>query len=172
MVSQSAKSVLMINPASFGFDVETAQSNTFQTKLQASNGDIALQALAEFDQAVYTLGQAGVNVVVHRGDPREQKPNAVFPNNWLSTWPNGQVFLYPMATNSRRVERDQRVLDQIAQKFMVNRITDLSTSENFEKYLESTGVIIFDHLNKIAYGCVSVRCDEQLFINHVSSLGY
>lgn len=171
-VRQSAQSVLMVSPASFGFDSQTAVSNKFQVKLPIGSSAITSRAMQEFRTAVATLRHAGINVVVHAGDPTDNKPNAVFPNNWISTWPDGRVFTYPMATTSRRVERDSRVIDQLADKFAIKSVTDLSGSETDERYLESTGVIIFDHVYKIAYGCLSQRCDEELFKSHVESLGY
>lgn len=140
--------------------------------LAADPSDVASRAMSEFRTAVATLRRAGINVIVHDGNPNDDKPNAVFPNNWLSTWPNGKVFTYPMATASRRTERDQSVLDQLADKFAIKQTIDLSGSESDEHYLESTGVIIFDHLNRIAYGCLSQRCDQGLFVSHVTALGY
>lgn len=169
---QSARSVLMVSPASFAFDTQTAASNTFQVKLAVRSSVITSRAMQEFRGAVSTLRRAGVNVVAHQGDPGDKRPNAVFPNNWISTWPDGRVFTYPMATASRRVERDDRIIDQLAGKFAINRVIDLSGSELDERYLESTGVIIFDHIQKIAYACVSQRCDTELFKRHVMSLGY
>lgn len=171
-VSQSAKSILMISPASFGFDLETAESNTFQIKTEASQSSVIARAMKEFDQAVEKLRQANVDIVVYQGSSGDNRPNAVFPNNWISTWPDGSVFLYPMATKSRRGERDQRVLDQISEEFAISKTTDLSASEKAKKYLESTGVMIFDHLNRIVYGCISARCDQQLFTDHAKNLGY
>lgn len=169
---QSAQSVLMVSPASFAFDQQTAVSNKFQVMLTVESSTVTARAMREFRSAVATLRHAGVNVIVHAGDPVDNRPNAVFPNNWISTWPDGRVFTYPMATVSRRVERDSKVLDQLAQKFIIDQTTDLSQNEADERYLESTGVIIFDHIQKVAYGCISQRCDRDLFVNHVTSLGY
>lgn len=169
---QSAQSVLMVSPASFGFDSQTAVSNKFQVMLSADPSDVTSRAMREFRTAVTTLRRAGINVIVHDGNPNDDKPNAVFPNNWISMWPNGRVYTYPMATASRRIERDRNVLDQLADKFAIKQTIDLSGSESDERYLESTGVIIFDHLNKVAYGCISQRCDQGLFVSHVESLGY
>lgn len=171
-VSQSARSVLMVSPASFGFDEQTAKTNAFQIRPDTSRSETIDHAMLEFRDAVDQLRQANIDVIVHQGDPSENKPDAVFPNNWISTWPDGRVYLYPMATESRRAERDQRVLDQLAEYFTVQQTIDLSDSEANQQYLESTGVIIFDHINKLAYGCLSERCDQDLFNSHVANLGY
>lgn len=170
--TQSARAVLMVHPTSFGFDEQTAQSNAFQNKSTLSGAQIVIRANAEFQNAVATLSKHGVEVVVFEDEAVPPKPNAVFPNNWLSTWPDGRIFLYPMATESRRIERSNAVLDSLKIHFNVSSVVDITTPENDQKYLESTGVIVFDHINKIAYACASIRCNAQLFTDHVTSLGY
>jgi hypothetical protein len=171
-VSHCAQSVLMVSPASFAFDAQTAVSNKFQIELPIEPAQVTSQALAEFNAAVTTLRLAGIDVVVHEGRADEHKPSAVFPNNWITTWPNGTVYTYPMATPSRRTERDPLVLRELAAKFDVSSIIDLSGSEADNRYLESTGAIVFDHASKVAYGCISERCDEELFRAHVKGQGY
>lgn len=168
----SASAVFMVRPTSFGFDEQTAESNAFQQRLGASVADITHRALAEFDTLVATLRGRGIEVVVFEDDAKPAKPNAVFPNNWLSTWPDGRLYLYPMATESRRIERSPAAIELLAQHFEVCEVIDISGAEQRGTYLESTGAIVFDHPNKLAYGCLSVRCDEELFTSHVKSLGY
>lgn len=172
MIQQSTSTVLMVQPVSFGFDDQTAQTNTFQNKLNLSADEITRKALAEFDGFVERLRQHDIEVVVFRDEPLPPKPNAVFPNNWLSMWPDGRLFLYPMATQSRRIERSQKLLHDLAESFQVDDIIDLSHEEITDRYLESTGVLVFDHTNKLAYGCISPRCDDGLFKQHGAALGY
>lgn len=162
----------MVRPTSFGFDEQTAESNAFQNKLTADIGEIRQRAGIEFQRAVDTLSGHGIEVMAFEDSTVPPKPNAVFPNNWLSTWADGRIFLYPMATESRRVERNPAVIDSLKEYFKVSSVTDLSSSENDGRFLESTGVMIFDHVHKIVYGCVSLRCDADLFANHAKSLGY
>lgn len=169
---QSARSVLMISPTTFGYDYQTAESNAFMVEVPVEPDLITHQASDEFEVAVEKLRAADVDVIVHQGDPDEYRPSAVFPNNWLSTWPDGRVFTYPMATASRRVERDSRVLDQLTETHIITEIVDISESEVNGQHLESTGAIVFDHQAKVAYGCISERCDVDLFTSHVESLGY
>lgn len=121
---------------------------------------------------VHTLRTNGIHVTVFEDTDALRKPDAVFPNNWFSAWPNGHVYLYPMATESRRVERSYMAIHALAQDFSVAQVTDISGVEQHGFALESTGVIIFDHENKIAYGCVSPRCDASLFTSHTLELGY
>ncbi len=169
---QAAQSLLMVRPTSFGFDKETAQSNAFQHKPTIPHREVLERANTEFQEAVETLQNYGVRVIVFEDAPTPEKPDAVFPNNWLSTWSDGTIYLYPMATESRRIERTSAVIDLLREQWEVSHIIDLSASENEGKYLESTGVMIFDHIHKIVYGCLSIRCDEELFATHATSLGY
>lgn len=169
---QSARAVLMVRPSTFGFDDQTAQTNTFQHHTGLAHSEVLARANAEFDHAVETLNNIDIAVTVFEDSDSRPKPNAVFPNNWLSTWPDGHIFLYPMATESRRIERSFEALELLSRQFKISEVTDLSEPERRSLFLESTGVIIFDHVNKIAYACVSPRCDEQLFKDHVTDLGY
>ena len=169
---QSASALLMVRPATFGYDEETAASNTFQHKPSISKDEVRQRASDEFQSAVDTLRAHGVAVSVFEDKETLPKPDAVFPNNWLSMWQNGSTYLYPMATESRRIERSDAALELLREQYRINEVIDLTSSELSGTYLESTGVMVFDHEAKIAYGCLSVRCDEELFEEHALSLGY
>jgi len=162
----------MVQPVSFGFDDQTAQTNTFQNKLSIEASEITRKALQEFDDFIDRLRQHDIDVTIFRDEPLPPKPNAVFPNNWLSTWPDGRLFLYPMATESRRIERSEKLLHDLKESFDTKQIIDHTKQEEDGIFLESTGVMIFDHVHKIAYGCLSPRCNEQLFRDHAVELGY
>lgn len=162
----------MVRPTSFGFNEQTAATNTFQNHTDLSAREIHARANQEFDAMVGTLRDNGIHVTVFEDTDALRKPDAVFPNNWFSAWPNGQIYLYPMATESRRVERSYMAVHALAQDFSITQVTDISAVEQHGFALESTGVIIFDHENKVAYGCVSPRCDASLFTNHTLELGY
>jgi hypothetical protein len=169
---QSTDAVLLVRPTSFGFDEQTAVSNTFQNKVALEKHEVTRLAETEFQRLADTLTAHDIHVTIFEDNPEPPKPNAIFPNNWLSTWSDGRLYLYPMATKSRRLERSPRLLMALAEQFDVTRVVDLTTNEQDGKFLESTGVMVFDHINKIVYGCVSVRCDEDLFRRHAAELGY
>lgn len=162
----------MVYPSTFGFNEQTAVTNAFQQKIEADADDITSKACREFDGFVEKLRSKGIHVTVFRDSLNPPKPDAVFPNNWISTWTDGGIYLYPMATESRRRERNQLVVDQLDQDFTVGKVVDLSGEEEKGMYLEGTGVLVFDHPNKLAYGVISPRCSEELFKNHVTQLGY
>src|SRR5690349_4800988 len=154
-MQQSTNAILMVRPTSFGFDEATAVSNKFQIKSSLSQGEVQRRANSEFRQAVDLLVQHDITVIVFEDRATPPKPNAVFPNNWFSTWPDGRVVLYPMATESRRMERNLTLLGAMSDYFAVSEIVDLTQSERDNKFLESTGVLVFDHAHKIVYGCPS-----------------
>lgn len=166
---QTTTTVLMIRPACFGFNTETAQSNAFQTDAIA---DVQSTALTEFDRFVEKLRGAGVEVIVVEDTTVPLKPDAIFPNNWASCHADGTVILYPMMAQNRRAERRMDIIDQIAERFQVREVVDLSGFEAKETFLESTGSIVFDHQCRKAYACISPRTDEQLLKTVCTRLGY
>src|SRR4051812_17997758 len=121
--------ILMVYPSSFSFDEQTAATNTFQHHVAESPTTSRGCALAEFSSTVTSLRQQGVNVHVFYDPDMRPKPNAVFPNNWLTTWADGTVCLYPMATESRRIERDPAVLNMLSHSFAISSVVDLSAHE-------------------------------------------
>jgi hypothetical protein len=171
--SNAAQAVLMVRPANFGPNPETAGSNSFQSEAQIGELDkIRSQAIAEFDVAVDTLRNAGVEVIVAQDEFLEERRDAVFPNNWVSFHESGEVFLYPMQAKARRTERRPEVIDLVKRKFVVRKITDLSGSEESELYLEGTGSLIVDYPNRVLYASRSVRTNEGLVRAHADRLGY
>lgn len=169
---QSTNSILVVRPANFCFNAETAISNAFQNKPVESSETLMNKVLAEFDAMVRILESKGVNVVVIEDTPEPVKPDAIFPNNWISLHPNGEVVLYPMMTPNRRAERRIDILDTLKAQFEISLVTDVSSNENESKFLEGTGSIIFDHPHKKAYACLSPRTDKALFKEVCRHLGY
>ena len=158
---QTTDTVLMIEPAAFGFNAETAQNNYFQ--VNSENAETQNRALQEFNNFVEKLRSKGINVITVKDTLEPHTPDSIFPNNWISMHSDGTVVLYPMCAVNRRWERRNDILEILQKDFNVKKIVDLSASENEGKFLEGTGSMIFDHDNKLAYGSVSLRLDEKLF---------
>lgn len=154
------------------FNEQTATSNAFQVKPSEAQEIISQKVQREFDQFVHTLKNKGVNVLVFDDTPQPIKPDAVFPNNWVTFHENGTVILYPMCTPNRQHERRLDIIETLKKQFNVNEILDLSPYEQEGKFLEGTGSIVFDHDNKIAYACLSPRTDKWLFEKVCSHLNY
>lgn len=170
---QTSDTILMVRPACFQFNVQTAESNAFQKHLSGvSAEEIQAKAQAEFDAFVAKLSEKGVNVIVIQDTAEPVKPDAVFPNNWISFDENGIAYLYPMFTPNRRLERRKEVIDEVRKHFYVREVRDISGYEDEGKILEGTGSIVFDHQFKIAYACTSPRTDKRLFEKYCQQIGY
>jgi hypothetical protein len=169
---QCADAVLMMRPARFGYNPETAASNTFQHP--DGPADAAGSARAEFDAFVGALRGEGVQVCVVDDTPDPPKPDAVFPNNWVSFHADGTVVLYPMQARSRRLERRREVVEAAvgATGFHVSRVLDLSAHEREGRYLEGTGSLVLDHPQRLAYVCRSSRSDPRVLEVWSRELGY
>jgi hypothetical protein len=173
MQNQVADKVMMVRPASFQFNSETAVSNAFQKNINYLSPESILEkAKEEFDAFVNKLRLNKIEVLVIQDTISPTKPDAIFPNNWISMGTDGKVFLFPMCTPNRRLERRKSILDELNDKFKIIEISDISDSEHKEIFLEGTGSIIFDHINKTAYACISPRTNEELFKSHCQEIGY
>jgi len=166
---QTTDTVLMIEPIAFGFNEQTAVNNYFQVQQE---GNVQDKALEEFNSFVEKLRAKGINVITIKDTLDPKTPDSIFPNNWVSFHADGKVVLYPMFAENRRLERRGDIIDQIKEKFDIKEIIDYSKIENGNKYLEGTGSMIFDHDNKLAYGSVSLRLDEELFRKFCSEFGF
>ncbi len=159
---QAADAVMMVRPVSFGFNEQTASSNAFQVRPEDQQ-NITQKGLKEFDDLKKLLSQHGVNVITINDTAPPTKPDAVFCNNWISFHHDGTVILYPMLAPNRRLERRLEVLEEINhQQFKIDRLLDYSKFEETDKFLESTGSMVIDYVNKIIYACISPRTDPEV----------
>ena len=168
---QTTNTVLMIEPVAFGYNAQTAENNYFQ--VEQKGADTQSKALAEFNNFVEKLRNKGINVIVVKDTMEPHTPDSIFPNNWVSFHKDGKVVLYPMFAPNRRAERRMDILETLKNNgFKITEIDDFTASENENKFLEGTGSMIFDHDNKIAYGSVSLRLDEELFKEFCAKYGF
>ncbi len=147
----------MIRPAAFGFNEETAANNYFQNHPGRSKEEIQQKALHEFDAMVQSLRDHDIDVLVINDTEEPAKPDAIFPNNWLSTSPGGIISVFPMYAPSRRHEKRDEILDQLTKEFAVSTMQDWSEYEVEGRFLEGTGSMVIDHDNKMIYAAVSER---------------
>jgi len=170
-MSQTTSNILMIRPASFGFNEQTAESNAFQQ----NNTDLQLvqeKVTQEFNVFADLLKSKDINVTVIDDTAEPQKPDAIFPNNWVSFHDNGDVVLYPMQAENRRWERREDVVRKLEDRFKVNHMIDLSRFELENKFLEGTGSMVLNRENKIAYACLSPRTDMDVLNSFCDYLKY
>jgi hypothetical protein len=160
----------MVRPATFGPDAETLASNAFQAASFLSGSREA--ARNEVDGFAEALRNAGVGVVVIDEPDDAIRPNAVFPNNWFSTHPDGTVVLYPMQAKNRRLERHMPVLETLRGSFRIEKVLDMTSHEEEGLFLEGTGSLVLDHDAKLAFACPSPRTDRRLLDEWCGLLGF
>ncbi len=168
-----ARSVVMVRPAAFGSNPQTAATNVFQ-ETAAAGREVHAAALHEFEACVQALRDRGVEVLVFDEPPDAACPDAVFPNNWFSTHAAGRMILYPMASPNRRTERrPDRIADLMQRNgYSVSEVIDLSPYENRGMYLEGTGSLVFDHAARVAYAVRSPRTNQAVAEDLCAVLGY
>src|SRR6202012_1374410 len=171
MNQQTTSTILMIRPVNFVFNEQTAGSNAFQNR-NAEQQRVQDNALREFNNLVNLLRDNGVEVIVVDDTHEPHTPDSIFPNNWVSFHQDGNVFLYPMMAENRRLERREDIIMQLEDEFKINHIIDLSRFEHEHKFLEGTGSMVLDRENKIAYACLSPRTDKDVLDLFCAQSGY
>jgi hypothetical protein len=170
--AQSTNSVLMIRPGRFYPNPETAADNAFQRDADPGSDALTLAARKEFDAAVQTLRAAAVKVHIFEDTAEPAKPDAVFPNNWISMHHDGRIALFPMYSALRRRERRQDIVEELRKRYRVTEVIDYSPFEDEGCCLEGTGSLVFDHLNKIAYVSLSNRSNPKVIQRFVNDFSY
>ena len=171
---QCADAVLMVRPKAFGYNPETALTNTFQSPPQPGGGDACSAARQEFERLAQALASEGVTVCAAEDSAVPAKPDAVFPNNWVSFHEDGTLVLYPLQTASRRFERRPEVIETAVRAlgFQVSHLLDLTWFEGEGKYLEGTGSLVLDNVARVAYACLSPRTHPEVVSEWSRALGY
>lgn len=171
-LTQSTNSVLMIRPCRFYPNPETAADNAFQAQVDCTADALSAAAQQEFDAAVRKLRAAGVNVHVFEDTAEPEKPDAVFPNNWISTHHGGRIALFPMYSALRRRERRQDIVGELRKHYRVTDVIDYSAFEHEGCCLEGTGSLVLDHSNKIAYVSLSNRSNPKVIQRFAEDFSY
>ncbi len=165
MASQTTDTILMVSPDSFGYNLQTAGSNSFQNRPDNDPETIRAKALEEVKGMTEKLSGLGVNLLILSTDDGRDTPDAVFPNNWFATYEDGTVVLFPMLSENRRIERSKDTLEEVfdSSDMKVNKYIDYSEYENSGKILEGTGSLVLDRKNNAAYAIESERTSAELF---------
>jgi hypothetical protein len=173
-MQQITNTILMVRPVAFRMNEQTAVNNYYQetiTDLQPKT--IQQKAQEEFDTYVEKLRGIGVNVVVIQDEQEPDTPDSIFPNNWISFHRSGNVGVYPMFAENRRLERREDVLEVLeVQGFHIENIIDYTSAEEEDIFLEGTGSMALDRINRKAYCALSPRADEDLFIEFCEDFEY
>jgi hypothetical protein len=173
-MKQYTDTLMMVQPVNFRYNAETACNNYYQKVIEGLTDEKAQeQALKEFDNFVSKLKDNGINVIVVQDTKFPDTPDSIFPNNWISFHANGNVGIYPMFAENRRLERREDILDILEKEgFEIENIIDYSEAENDNIFLEGTGSMILDRVNRKVYASLSKRTDEDLLIEFCDDFEY
>jgi hypothetical protein len=172
--SQLASAVLMILPARFESNPHTAASNRFQGRNPDSPAQQQEAATREFEGLRAALEDGGIEVLQFADTAEPHTPDSIFPNNWVSFHADGTVVLYPMEAPNRRTERRADIIESLADDhgFQVREVVDLSAHEDAGQFLEGTGSLVLDRVNRIAYACLSSRTNLEALGDFAQRMGY
>lgn len=173
-MQQITNTILMIHPTAFRTNEQTAVNNYYQKVLMNLTPEaIQLKALQEFNSFVDVLRKVGVEVIVVKDTEEFDTPDSVFPNNWVSFHENGDVGIYPMFAENRRLERRESIFDTLEELgFRIENTIDYTSAEEEHLFLEGTGSLVLDRINRKAYCALSPRADEDLFIEFCEDFEY
>lgn len=172
-MKQLTNHILMIRPAQFRMNEQTAVNNYFQASAGLSPEEVVKKSQEEFDAYVSVLKEKGVQVTVVQDTEDPDTPDALFPNNWVSFHQDATVALYPMFAENRRLERREAVLEILEEDgFIIDQVMDYTAAEASGIFLEGTGSLILDRVHKKAYCALSSRADEELFIEFCEDFEY
>ncbi len=166
----TTSTLLMIRPAAFAFNPQTAVNNSFQKINEQLH--VHEKALLEFDNFVNILNVYGIKVFVIQDTLEPHTPDSVFPNNWVSFHEDGTVVLYPMFADNRKLERNKNILEKLNDTFFIRSTIDLTEYEQKNAYLEGTGSMVLDRDHEIAYACLSPRTNASVLYDFCDSIGY
>ena len=168
----SASTILMIRPAAFAFNEQTATNNFFQNQPSVATEVLQQKVLEEFDNMARLLVEQDIEVLVLEDNPDPPKPDAIFPNNWLCTLPSGVLAVFPMYAANRRSEKRDDILQWLTENYKVTGVEDWSEYEAEGRFLEGTGSMVIDHDNTMIYACRSGRTDTSVLEKFASNHGY
>ncbi len=173
-MQQITNTIVMIRPVNFRMNEQTVVNNYYQKTLEGlSSENVNKKAQEEFDVYVEKLRAIGVKVIVVNDTTDTDTPDSIFPNNWISFHENGNIALYPMFAENRRLERREDILKTIEEAgFIINNVVDYTSAENENIFLEGTGSLLLDRANRKAYCALSPRADEGLFIEFCEDFEY
>jgi len=172
MANQTTSRIIMVRPAAFGYNAETAANNTFQHVPEVDQEVVKALAIKEFDRLAERLIAEGVDVHIIQDTSSPATPDAIFPNNWISFHEDGTVVTYPMFAQLRRLERREEVIGDLKKEYQILQRLDFEQYEAQDLFLEGTGSMVLDRVNRIAYACLSPRTDLSILSKWCAMMDY
>lgn len=158
----------MVRSAGFAFNNQTGTTNYFQKDSSDLNVNSALK---EFDAMVTGLQHEGSELMIFE-DKDKNRPDSIFPNNWIASIPSGPLCIFPMMAENRRTEVRNEIIESVADGLGKTKVLDVRVMAGRGQYLEGTGSIVFHHASKTAFACVSPRTHPGLLREFCREIGY
>ena len=164
----------MTYPKNFRSNELTLNDNTFQkNNSNLFNAEINIKAIEEFELLKNKIESEGVKVTVFKDERDVDTPDAVFPNNWISFHKDNKAITYPMFAKNRRLERTNLAIECLNNNGEnISIYKDYSNFENNNMFLEGTGSLVLDRINRIAYCSLSQRSNKELVNKFCLDMGY
>ena len=162
-MDQSANKLALVEPSNFNFNTETFDTNVFQNDVQFNK----LKIFEEFDNFVSTLDKNKISFNILKSP--KNSPDSIYPNNWVVTFEDGTYDLFSMQSPNRRLERSNLNINFLNTYYSLKN--DLTKYEAQNIFLEGTGSLVLDRVNKTAYmaesnrSSISLASYPQLFTN-------
>ncbi|MBB6544951.1 citrulline utilization hydrolase CtlX [Thalassotalea piscium] len=168
---QAPNAVVMIRPHHFCPNEETLKDNSFQSTAPFDKAQVKKLAYEQITAAENTLKAEGISVHIFE-DTGTETPDSVFPNNWFSTHTGGHIAIYPMYANNRRKERRSDIIELLKKQYRVQDVIDYSGLEYDNIFLEGTGAMVLDHIERVAYAVRSKRTDTHVLERFCSHFNF
>jgi len=170
--AQAPAAVIMIRPHHFSPNQETAKDNAFQkTNDYLNTTEMAKSAFLETTNVAKKLTSFGIKTHIFE-DESTKSPDSVFPNNWFSTHPGGHIAIYPMYPENRRLERRHDIIEMLKRNYRVQDVIDYSGLEPDGLFLEGTGAMVLDHIDRVAYAVRSNRTNPVVLERFCTHFNY
>ena len=163
-MDQSANKLALVEPSNFNFNIETFDSNIFQNDIQFNKQNV----FKEFDNLINTLDKNKISFNILKSP--KNSPDSIYPNNWVVTFEDGTYDLFSMQSPNRRIERSNSNINFLNTNYSLKN--DLTVYEKQNIFLEGTGSLVLDRVNKTAYMAESSRSNVSLASKWSQLRGY
>ena len=163
-MDQSANKLALVEPSNFNFNTETFDTNVFQNDVQFNK----LKIFEEFDSFISSLDKNKISFNILKSP--KNSPDSIYPNNWVVTFEDGTYDLFSMQSPNRRIERSNSNINFLNTNYSLKN--DLTEYEAKNIFLEGTGSLVLDRVNKNAYMAESNRSNVSLASKWSQLRGY
>jgi hypothetical protein len=159
--------LILVEPTNFKINEETVTDNVYMPQGKFDQDFLRERILKEHRNYQNEIEKNNISHLVYK-QVHEEAYDSIFACDWFGSiknedFPDGIFFLFPMRWPTRRLERNQEIIERLKNE---NKIfVDMTFFEDKNLSLESFGALSTDFHNKIVYANLSERC-------HIEPLNY